>query len=770
MKGVAVPDRSDLGKIPWQPAIVVALLMAGLLSLSYIYTARFRVFARDSKESELMSTADMKAMQVADWRAERLANIKNISESRYFYPRAQALIKDPQSDRIRQEIEDGLSHLQKNFPGEFAWIGILLPDGKVLFSSPKTPAVVESYEPALHRAGLDAWASGKVVFGDIRRVAGSGRLSIPAVFPILAPKAGGGAEPVALMAFEIDPNRTLYPIVREGGASGRTTEVLLIERAGTDFLYLSEPRYMSDVALNLHLPIARFRRPRAETPIGEEGLIEGNDYRGKKVIGYVKAVPDSPWFIEAKMDASEVTAGWTQWTGLLSALLVVFVLAAGASLTYYWKRQRAAVVASEEAKWDLAVRNQNEFLRVMIDVMPNAAYIKDTERRFTACNAAFEKLLGLPMDKVVGRTFEEFVSPEAAEKERQTDRVLLDKPGVQVYECPLKAGDGVEHHIIYIKSTYARPDGRTGGLMCTLIDITQRKRSEEELQQIKKFSDGIIQTMTEGLVLTDSEGRFTFVNPAAAAILGYMPGEMLEREVQSFVPADQRAIVRGADERRAKGIADRYELDFLHKDGSRRTMLVSGGPRFAGVQYGGTMAVLTDITDRKRMEEEIRALSLTDPLTGLFNRRGLQHLGEQQLKIALRLGKRVLLLYSDVDDLKLVNDTYGHDEGDRVLADVATILRTSFRDSDVVARVGGDEFVVLAMEAARVSAELFTRRIQEKLNIYNSLPERKPRSPLGLSTGVSTFDPELPATIDELTSRADAQMYEQKRRKKQKKA
>ncbi|HYA49209.1 MAG TPA: diguanylate cyclase, partial [Burkholderiales bacterium] len=355
---------------------------------------------------------------------------------------------------------------------------------------------------------------------------------------------------------------------------------------------------------------------------------------------------------------------------------------------------------------------------------------------------------------------------EAAEKDRETDRLLLGKPGVQVYESPLRAGDGVDHQIIFIKSTFARPDGRTGGLTCTLIDITQRKRAEEELQQIRRFSDGVIQTMTEGVVLTDSEGRFSFVNPAAAAILGYTPGEMVEREVTSFVPPDQRAIVRRADERRAKGIADRYELDFLHKDGSRRSFLVSGGPRFAGEQFGGTMAVLTDITDRKRMEQEIRALSLADPLTGLYNRRGFEHVGGQQLKTAGRLSKRVFLLYSDVDNLKGINDTYGHDEGDRALCDVANILKTSFRDSDIVARYGGDEFVVLAMEAARVNADVFLRRIRDKLELHNSRPELQGRYRLDLSTGISTFDPELPSTITDLVNRADSLMYEQKRRKK----
>ncbi|MGZ7046638.1 MAG: sensor domain-containing diguanylate cyclase, partial [Candidatus Aminicenantales bacterium] len=481
---------------------------------------------------------------------------------------------------------------------------------------------------------------------------------------------------------------------------------------------------------------------------------------------FIKSVPDSPWLVEAKVDASEFSAGWSRWTGLISIAIIMFVLAAGLSLSLFWKRQKALVDADEQERWERALRNQNEFLRVMIDVMPNAAFLKDTEGQITGCNAAFEKLLNLSKSQILGRPFSALTSKELADKDRDADQVLRERAGVQVYEAPLKSWDGSEHHIIFIKSSYARPDGKTGGQIGTMIDITQRKRAEEELQQIKKFSDGIVQTMTEGLVLTDSEGRFSFLNPAAAAILGYAPGEMVDKEVISFIPNDQHPVLRRADERRARGIADRYELDFLHKDGSRKTLLVSGGPRFAGVQYGGTMAVLTDITERKRMEEEIRALSLTDALTSLYNRRGFMHLGEQQIRIAARLNKRIFILYYDVDDLKHVNDTFGHKEGDRVLADLANILRMSFRDSDVVARMGGDEFVVMAMEAARVNADIFTKRLQDKLDIYNSQPDVRGRYTITLSTGLSIYDPELPAPVEELVSRADAFMYEHKRSKR----
>jgi diguanylate cyclase (GGDEF)-like protein/PAS domain S-box-containing protein len=272
--------------------------------------------------------------------------------------------------------------------------------------------------------------------------------------------------------------------------------------------------------------------------------------------------------------------------------------------------------------------------------------------------------------------------------------------------------------------------------------------------------------MTEGLVLTDSDGKFTFVNPAAALMLGYTPSEMADREVASFIPKDQHAILRRADEKRTKGISDRYELVFLHKDGSRRTFLVSGGPRVQGAQFGGTLAVLTDITDRKAMEEEIRALSLRDELTTLYNRRGFMTLAEHQLKTASRLKKRIALLYLDVDNLKRVNDAGGHKLGDRALAELAFILKKSFREADIIGRLGGDEFSVLAMETTKMDTGVLVERLQEKLALFNARSSAEAGFSLSVSVGVFTREPDHPATVEEMLSRADLLMYEQKRSKK----
>ncbi|MFO7667948.1 MAG: GGDEF domain-containing protein, partial [Desulfobacterales bacterium] len=171
-----------------------------------------------------------------------------------------------------------------------------------------------------------------------------------------------------------------------------------------------------------------------------------------------------------------------------------------------------------------------------------------------------------------------------------------------------------------------------------------------------------------------------------------------------------------------------------------------------------------DITERKRMEEKILALSVTDQLTGLYNRRGFLFHAEQQLKLSERNKSKLLLFFADLDLLKWINDELGHEEGDKALIESANILQETFRASDIIARLGGDEFAILAIDIDGVNPEVFTSRLQKLIDIWNNQENRKYK--LSISIGCSYYDPEKPSSIDDLISRADKMMYEHKQNKK----
>jgi two-component system cell cycle response regulator len=160
--------------------------------------------------------------------------------------------------------------------------------------------------------------------------------------------------------------------------------------------------------------------------------------------------------------------------------------------------------------------------------------------------------------------------------------------------------------------------------------------------------------------------------------------------------------------------------------------------------------------------EELRALSLTDELTGLNNRRGFMTLADQQLKVAKRAGWETALIFADIDNLKEINDTQGHQEGDKALVDTANIMRKTFRESDIIGRLGGDEFAVLLVCPPNGSAVDPTTRLKEALEEFNRAEERTYE--LSLSLGQAGGAPENPTSVDELISQADRAMYEDKRR------
>jgi len=160
------------------------------------------------------------------------------------------------------------------------------------------------------------------------------------------------------------------------------------------------------------------------------------------------------------------------------------------------------------------------------------------------------------------------------------------------------------------------------------------------------------------------------------------------------------------------------------------------------------------------LDRELRHLALTDDLTCLYNRRGFFAAGTQLLKLATRNSQGLLFLFCDFDNLKRINDSYGHREGDLALIRAADALERSFRGADIVARIGGDEFVAVAMESTVSSQEVILRRISKNLKKANA---GESRFQLSLSIGAARFDPKHPVSLGELMLQADKAMYEQKR-------
>jgi diguanylate cyclase (GGDEF)-like protein len=166
--------------------------------------------------------------------------------------------------------------------------------------------------------------------------------------------------------------------------------------------------------------------------------------------------------------------------------------------------------------------------------------------------------------------------------------------------------------------------------------------------------------------------------------------------------------------------------------------------------------------ERQRYRTMLQNLSMRDELTGLLNRRGFLSLAGQHLKIAQRSNWMIMLLFADLDELKEINDQFGHVEGDEALRSVARILRQTFRASDIIARLGGDEFIVLAVKITDEGIKIIAKRLREKVQKTN---QNNPHYQISLSFGVVKFDPQAMLSLEEMIAQADKALYESKETK-----
>lgn len=169
--------------------------------------------------------------------------------------------------------------------------------------------------------------------------------------------------------------------------------------------------------------------------------------------------------------------------------------------------------------------------------------------------------------------------------------------------------------------------------------------------------------------------------------------------------------------------------------------------------------------ERKRLMMELHKASICDELTGLHNRRGFFKLAVQQMKLAKRQRSGIMFVVADVDGLKEINDALGHEEGDLAIKDAATVLKATFRESDVIGRIGGDEFAVIAPERTPAKIEIIMSRLQERIDSLRRSTKRKYK--LSISIGIAHSDPDSLRSVDEMLSEADRGMYAHKRRKKE---
>jgi diguanylate cyclase (GGDEF)-like protein/PAS domain S-box-containing protein len=437
-------------------------------------------------------------------------------------------------------------------------------------------------------------------------------------------------------------------------------------------------------------------------------------------------------------------------------------------ITYHGKSVSLAYLRdiTDRKQTETALSESEERFRKISTSARDAIIMMDSHGAITYWNEAAERIFDHTSDETIGKELHTLLAPQKYYQSsvKGLDHFVKTGEGNAVgktLELSALRKDGTEFPIELSLSAAHLQDGWSA--IGVLRDITNRKQAEKALQESEQKFRTLFEDSMDAIYITTKEGRFIDFNQAYLELFGYTKEEMVTLHAKdTYLNPDDRFMFTKMMEE--KGSVKDYDIKLRKKGGQEMECLMTATVKHADDgSISGYQGIIRDITERKYLEQQLHTISLTDELTGLYNRRGFITLSEQQLKIAVRTKKDMLLFFVDLDKMKQINDTLGHREGDKALVETAAILRETFRGSDVIGRMGGDEFAVLAIDADDETREVVVNRLHKTLDERNRSEGRS--YTLSLSVGIAHHDPEKPCSLDELMVRADTLMYEEKRNK-----
>jgi diguanylate cyclase (GGDEF)-like protein/PAS domain S-box-containing protein len=449
--------------------------------------------------------------------------------------------------------------------------------------------------------------------------------------------------------------------------------------------------------------------------------------------------------------------------GSVSSVTVAIPVCVLVAETVARTMQKVVAAVETSHRQEAALHEAEARFRLAFTNAPIGMSLTSLHGQFLQVNEALCHMLGRSEEQLAGALVPSLTHPD----DRAADAAAM---------AEMRAG---KRRTFHTEKRYLRPDGepvwvrlhagvvlgedgRPRYFVSQMEDITERKRTEAALREEAVRFRLSFDNAPIGKALVAPDGRFLEVNPALCGIVGYTRDELLATTFQDITHPDDLDVDLECVRQVMAGELRTYSMEkrYFHADGHVVWINLSVSlvrDETASPLY--FISQIEDITERKAMEDELARLATMDELTGLLNRRGFLAVAEPLARMAERNQQGMALLYIDLDNLKRINDEHGHMAGDQALIALADLLRGTFRDSDVLARWGGDEFVVLLPDD-RLRATVWLDRLRE-------LAGRDPRfSQLSFSVGVAVYEWEQLASIDALIHQADAAMYKQKMSKR----
>ena len=595
---MATENRFDLGaRRTWVPlfAVVVLGLVAGGYWLYRMEAQRIR----HVKYQELAAIGDLKVGQIVQWRQTRLNNTTDTAEDPFFRKAAEAWLKDSGNVSLRDEF---IRRLRLEQRLEDCSNALLLDlDGRILLTAKDNPGPVDE---ATTKAVAQALDGKQAVLSDLFR-SPDGGVYLDAVEPV----SDADNRPIAVVVLRSDATKFLYPFIRSWPIPSRSAETVLIQKDGDSALFLNELRHRTGTALKFRIPLTQRENPSVQAVTGRQGLFEGKDYRGVDVLADLRPVPGSPWFMVAKVDASEILAELQHRERDIVFFVLLIILLAAAMGAYLYRRREARLYRTLHAS-EMEKQQAREALWIKewaIESATNAIAICDLAGNLSYVNPAFLKLWGYNSQaEVLGKATTEFW--EMGEKAAEVMDELRAR-GSWSGEMMARRKDGALFDAQVAASVVMNAAGQPVCLLASFADITERKRGEQELMESKALIEAVVENVPLMIFLKEAtDQRFVVFNRAGEELLGYDRAALLGKNDLDLFPPEQAAYFMAKDREVLDGEAGMLDIPeepiLTAKKGQRllhtRKICILGANGTTKYLLG----ISEDITERKKAEEE----------------------------------------------------------------------------------------------------------------------------------------------------------------------
>jgi len=416
---------------------------------------------------------------------------------------------------------------------------------------------------------------------------------------------------------------------------------------------------------------------------------------------------------------------------------------------------------------EAALRANEEDLRTTLQSIGDGVVVTDEHGRITRMNPAATELTGWDLEGARGQDLFEVLKLVNTQTGDVCDNpvhtvISTGRSQELANHTALIDREGRKYQIADSASPIRDDEGNITGVVFVFRDVTEKYRQEEALRESERTMQTLLSNLP-GLAYrcaNEPDWPMEFVSRGCEELLEYTPEELVSRDAREYGqlihPEDAPRVDREVQEALSQGSAFELEYRIRTKSGEERWVWEKG--RAVGRDAHGRQILegfVTDITEYKEFQEKLNFLSFHDTLTGLYNRNFFE---EEMSRLGDGRYSPVGIIVCDLDGLKFVNDTLGHQSGDTMLVDIARLLQTIFRSSDIVARIGGDEFAVLLTHSSHKITEYLARRLRRSVEEYN---RNDPWIPLSLSIGYAVSERGT-TDMQALFREADNRMYREK--------